>query len=73
MEGVFTAEQKQLAIRKVTDAMVEIEGEKMRPITWVIFEEVKAGDWGIAGKCLGPEEVKAAQTGTIAVRDAIGA
>jgi hypothetical protein len=29
--------------------MVAIEGENMRPVTWVIVEEVKSGDWGIAG------------------------
>ena len=37
-------------IQKVTDAMVSVEGENMRPVTWVVVEEVKSGDWGIAGK-----------------------
>ena len=31
IEGVFTADQKQQMIEKVTDAMVSIEGENMRP------------------------------------------
>ena len=35
VEGVFSATQKQDIVRKVTDAMVEIEGENMRPVTWV--------------------------------------
>ena len=35
-------------IDKVTDAMVAIEGEAMRPVTWVRIEEVKSGDWAIA-------------------------
>src|ERR1700712_2660550 len=73
IEGAFTPEQKQLAIKKITDALVEIEGENMRPITWVIFEEIKAGDWGIGGNCLGPEHIKAVQSGAVSVRDAIGA
>ncbi|NIE84799.1 MULTISPECIES: 4-oxalocrotonate tautomerase family protein [unclassified Burkholderia] len=73
IEGVFSEEQKQLAIRKVTDVLVDIEGERMRPITWVIFEEVKGGDWGIAGNCLGAADVKAVQSGAVSVRDAIGA
>ncbi len=30
--------------------MVEIEGESMRPVTWVTVEEVESGDWGIGGK-----------------------
>ena len=35
IEGVFDATQKQDMIRKVTDAMVAIEGEAMRGVTWV--------------------------------------
>lgn len=57
LEGVFNKEQKQEMIKKVTDTMVSIEGEKMRPITWVVVEEVKSGDWGIAGKGLTTEDV----------------
>ena len=50
IEGVFNDEQKQEIIQKVTDTMVSIEGENMRPVTWVVLEEVKSGDWGIGGK-----------------------
>ena len=52
IEGVFTSAQKQEMIRKLTDAMVSIEGENMRPVTVVILEEVKSGDWGIGGNPL---------------------
>jgi len=71
--GTFTSEQKQTLIKKITDAMVEFEGETMRPLTWVLFEEILPGDWGIAGQCVGVDEFKAIQTGAISVRDAIGA
>lgn len=50
IENVFTDEQKREMIRKVTDAMVSIEGEAMRGITWVLIEEVRAGHWGIGGQ-----------------------
>jgi 4-oxalocrotonate tautomerase len=40
IEGVFSDAQKQEMIRKLTDAMVSIEGEKMREVTWVVVEEV---------------------------------
>ncbi len=53
IEGVFSKAQKQEMIKKLTDAMVSIEGENMRQITWVVIEEVKSGDWGIGGKALG--------------------
>ncbi len=57
--GVFSAEQKQQIIQKLTDAMVEIEGEAMRRVTWVIVEEVPSGAWGIGGKPLTTADVKA--------------
>ena len=52
IEGVFDKSQKQAMIRKITDAMVEIEGEAMRGVTWVRVHEVASGNWGIGGKGL---------------------
>ncbi len=59
IEGVFSAAQKQEIIQKVTDAMVDIEGENMRPVTWVVVEEVSSGDWGVGGHPLHTADVKA--------------
>ena len=59
IEGVFSPEQKAQIIRKLTDTMVEIEGEAMRSVTWTVIEEVKSGDWAIAGKPLTTADVKA--------------
>jgi 4-oxalocrotonate tautomerase len=42
--------------------MVEIEGENLRPVTWVIVEEVKSGDWGIGGNGLTAADVHALQS-----------
>jgi 4-oxalocrotonate tautomerase len=63
IEGVFTPAQKQDMIRRLTDTMVSIEGENMRPVTSVIIEEVKSGDWGIGGNPLETEDVKAIAAG----------
>ncbi len=65
VEGVFSAAQKQEMIRKLTDTMVEIEGEAMRAVTWVTLEEVKSGDWGIAGNPLTTADVKALQASAV--------
>ena len=46
-------------IRRVTDVMADLEGEHMRPVTVVIIEEVKSGDWGVGGKALSSADVKA--------------
>lgn len=58
IEGIFTSSQKQEMIRKLTDAMVSIEGESMRQVTWVIIDEVKSGDWGLGGKPVTTNMVK---------------
>ena len=58
IEGVFDADQKQEMIRKLTDTMVSIEGESLRPVTWVVLEEVRSGSWGIGGDGLTTQAVK---------------
>ena len=63
IEGVFTEAQKRQIVHKVTDAMVSVEGEAMRPVTWVVVEEVKSGDWGIGGRPLTTADVKALAAG----------
>lgn len=63
IEGVFTDKQKAEVIQKVTDAMVSVEGETMRALTWVIFEEVKSGDWGIAGEPVTAQDILKLQVG----------
>ncbi len=63
IEGVFTPKQKQEMIRKLTDTMVSIEGENLRPVTWVVIDEVKGGDWAVAGKALTANDVKAIAAG----------
>ena len=66
IEDVFTPDQKREIIERLTDAMVEIEGENMRSVTWVTVEEVASGDWGIGGNALTTEDVKALQAGVAA-------
>lgn len=61
IEGVFDADQKKEMIEKVTNTMVEIEGESLRDVTWVRIREVGSGDWGIGGKALTAADVKALQ------------
>jgi 4-oxalocrotonate tautomerase len=63
IEGVFDHGQKQQMIRKVTEAMVEVEGEAMRGVTWVRVQEVASGEWAIGGKALTAADVKALQKG----------
>ncbi|MBA2518842.1 MAG: 4-oxalocrotonate tautomerase family protein [Chloroflexia bacterium] len=63
IEGVFTEEQKREMVARLTETMVAIEGENMRPVTWVVVEEVRSGDWGIGGQSLTTADVKALAAG----------
>lgn len=63
IEEVFTAAQKKEIIEKLTDAMVSIEGEKMRAVTTVLIEDVRSGDWGLGGKVMTTEAVRGLATG----------
>jgi 4-oxalocrotonate tautomerase len=63
IEGVFDDSQKRDMIEKLTETMVEIEGENMRGVTWVVVEEVKSGDWGIGGQALTTGDVHALAAG----------
>jgi 4-oxalocrotonate tautomerase len=61
IEGVFNETQKKEIVTQLTDAMVAIEGESMRSVTWVVIEEVKSGHWAVGGKPLTTTDVRALQ------------
>lgn len=60
--GVFSDVQKQKMIARLTDAMVAIEGESLRAVTWVVIEEIKSGDWAIGGQSLTAANIQALAT-----------
>ena len=64
IEGVFDADEKAQMVEKLTETMVEIEGENMRGVTWVVIDEVKSGEWGLGGQALTTEAVHALAAGT---------
>jgi 4-oxalocrotonate tautomerase len=59
IEKVFTPQQKQDVITRLTDALVSVEGESLRPYTLVIIEEVGSGEWAVGGKSMTTEAVHA--------------
>ena len=63
IEGVFTPEQKTQIAERLTDAMVSIEGENMRQVTWCVIDEVNSCDCAIGGQCLTTEAVRALAEG----------
>jgi len=57
IDNVFTPAQKSQIIHKLTEAMVSIEGENLRPVTWVVIEEVRSAEWGIGGQAMTTKDV----------------
>lgn len=58
VSGYLSLEQKQDLIRKVTDAVVSVEGEGLRPVTWVTIEDVSEGAWGVGGKPVTADDLR---------------
>jgi 4-oxalocrotonate tautomerase len=61
--GVFTAQQKREIVERLTEAMVAIQGEGMRQLTWCVVEEVPSGSWGIGGQAITADDVRAIARG----------
>lgn len=59
IKDVFTPAQKADMIDQVTEAMIAVEGEAMRQVTWVKINEIAGGDWAIGGQKLGAADVHA--------------
>jgi 4-oxalocrotonate tautomerase len=66
IKDVFSPKQKQELIAKVTAAMIEVEGENMRGVTWVRIQEFDGGDWAIGGRALRAADVHALASGKAA-------
>jgi 4-oxalocrotonate tautomerase len=66
IKDVFTPAQKKELIAKVTEAMVAVEGENLRPVTWVRINEFDGGDWAIGGRALRAADVHALASGKAA-------
>lgn len=63
ISGYLSLEQKQEIIRKVTDAVVSVEGEGLRPVTWVIVEDVPSGAWGVGGNPVSTDDLRSMAKG----------
>jgi 4-oxalocrotonate tautomerase len=49
IEGTTTADQKIELIERLTDAVVSVRGEDLRPDIWVVITEVPSRAWGAGG------------------------
>jgi 4-oxalocrotonate tautomerase len=61
IENVFTPAQKKELIEKVTEAMISVEGEALRPYTLVKIDEIKDGNWSFGGKIVTASDARSLQ------------
>ena len=66
IKDVFSPQQKQELIARVTEAMISVEGENMRGVTWVRIQEFEGGDWAIGGRALKAADIHALAKGKAA-------
>ena len=79
IEGIVaTPEQKHELVHKMTETFVGVLGDVVKPFTYVLIEEVKVGDWGIAGMPMpdleyltGQEHAQVIENANKIMRDAI--
>lgn len=57
IKDVFTPAQKRELIEKVTEAMISVEGEALRGVTWVRIQEFEQGNWAIGGQPLTAKDI----------------
>lgn len=66
IKDVFTPQQKQQLISNLTEAVIAVEGEGLRGVTWVRINEFDGGNWAIGGKALKAADVHALAAGEAA-------
>jgi 4-oxalocrotonate tautomerase len=49
IEGAFDASQKRRIVEALTDTIVDLKGEQVRPSTLVFVEDVEPGNWRTRG------------------------
>jgi 4-oxalocrotonate tautomerase len=59
MGDVLSSEQKRQIARNVTDAIVAVVGENLRPYTFVAIDEAKSGDLALGGHSLTADDIRA--------------
>ncbi len=63
VSGYLTPQQKNELIEKVTDAIVSVQGEGLRPVTWVLIDDVPEDQWVIGGRPVTAEDIRAVASG----------
>jgi 4-oxalocrotonate tautomerase len=64
VKGVFTPEEKHELVKRVSETVIVLAGESLRPWTHVGIIETAYGEWAMDGKYYTAEDVKTLRAGT---------
>ena len=59
VDEVYSEAERIELISKVTEAIISVKGESIRPLTWVLIETLPSLQWGVGGKVLTAEQARA--------------
>jgi 4-oxalocrotonate tautomerase len=59
IEGVFTPDEQRDLVERVSEAVIAVEGEALRPVTHTVVTETPSESWAIGGQAMSAEDVKA--------------
>jgi 4-oxalocrotonate tautomerase len=66
IEGVFSPEEQRELVERVSEAVISVEGEALRPVTHTVVTETPSGSWAIGGQPMRTENVKAKRAESVA-------
>jgi 4-oxalocrotonate tautomerase len=58
IQGVFTHEEKREMVERVSEAVIAVEGEALRPVTHVAVTETPSGEWALGGRAATADDVR---------------
>jgi len=64
IEGEIPEEKIEKLIESLTDVLVSYIGENIRGVTHIAIQEIKSGYWGVGGKTVGLDDIKALLEGS---------
>lgn len=67
IQGVFTPEEKRELVERVSEAVIAVEGEALRPVTHTALTETPSGEWAIGGQTYTADDVNALRSAAAAV------
>jgi 4-oxalocrotonate tautomerase len=50
IQGVFTPEEKRELVERVSETVIALEGEALRPVTHAAITETPSGEWAVGGQ-----------------------